>query len=72
MWLGGVGGRTDPPDGRKSVRDFSLDTTWIPPGYHLCSCLKIDHWLILKKEMKDWGDHAEISYLKFDEWSIFK
>ena len=52
---GGVGGRPDPPDGRNSDRDRSLDFfagffRSILVLYPSVSSLKIDHWSVLVKE----------------------
>ena len=53
----GVGGRPDPPDGRKSVPDFSRDLFFAlyPILYSAVYCVKIDHWSILKEYMGPMG-----------------
>jgi len=75
----GVGGRPDPPDGRKSVRDFSLGSTSVAPIYHLCtdriaSGGAMNDWFSKHKwtKMMQTAGFPLVYYWKSDHSSIFK
>ena len=56
----GVGGRPDPPDGRKSVRDFSLNTTSVSTGLP-----RAERWMV------DFQSISERKGCKMEDFRLF-
>ena len=56
----GVGGRPDPPDGRKSVRDPSLGSTSVPTGLP-----RAERWMI------DFQSISERKWCKLQDFRLF-